>query len=488
MTIERFTKDQFERALGGIHVGCESLGIEHGEETYAVPVTANARILVRSSVDSSGRAADTGDDSIRLYIQILKPDYRQPTAPLVWAACGKKVDAYTQRTPGWADRMESKIRQLFERARLVLSPAHICPVCGRAPWTGFVKSGANEGRPYASCSGTSNKMHHFQWLDEEATGVIEFDAPEPGELAPDTPVEPKVDKVKPVLTARTDAEIDSKALKQHLKAAKAAKAGKEVEPVTYACQPNDSQLAVIEAPVDASIRLMAPPGSGKTFVIEHRYQHLVAQGENPAGILVVTFSKKMADEMLTRIKATCPQAQDNQISTIHALCFRILSFWDATSPYYGWQVAKDWQLKKVIDEAVERIWIVDEERDEMKPGWAEIMTWIGNCKFKGISDAKEQLAYYTRNLGARFGQWLHQIHNELDLYMVNASLLTFGDMVYLMERRLIEDAGFRSYWQSRFNHIIVDEAQDTSAQALRVLITLSLEPGSNRVYETLEMR
>ena len=500
--IDRFTKQEFEQVLFTFHAGVESLGLEQGEEVFAIPVTESARILVRSSIDPSGIAADTGEDSIRLWIQVYQPNFRSPESR-VWQASGKKVDAYTTRVPGWGKRMSDKLAILFERAKKVRRPVLVCPECGKAPWVGFSASDKNPGRPYAKCG--SPDMHYFQWLDEpmKAGEIVEFDVPVE-ELAPRT--EQEMDRQadrdylleqakltppapeKPVFRAPAErtpdpiAAVDTRALKATLKAAKQRKvAGEPAVKLADANPPNASQVAAIEAPIDQSTRLMAPPGSGKTYVIERRYAHLVSQGVSPESILVVTYSKKMADEMGKRIKATCPQAYDNQISTIHALCFRILCFWDKDSRYFGWTVAKDWEVKTFIDDLVERYWEIDEFVDEEKPGWKEVMTWIDLSKYHGLTVAQSR-EFFIKNLGAEYGNWLHLIRRDYDSLMSNSYKLTFADMIFLIERQLIEDAQFRSKWQKRFNHIIVDEAQDTSAQALRVLITLSLAPGKNTVY------
>ena len=85
MSIDRFTQEQFEAALP-LHnlTGAplwESLGAIHGEETYAIPVEGtNKRIVIRSSI-RNGVAADTGRDSIRLWVEYY---YRKQ-----WWALGK---------------------------------------------------------------------------------------------------------------------------------------------------------------------------------------------------------------------------------------------------------------------------------------------------------------------------------------------------------------------------------------------------------------
>ena len=110
--IDTFTKQQFEQALP-THNGTseplwEYLGLLDGEHVYAIQVNGtNKRIVIRSSVKSDGMSADTGEDSIRLWVEYHYKDK--------WFALGK-LDAWTTRVSGWQERMETKLRELWKLA------------------------------------------------------------------------------------------------------------------------------------------------------------------------------------------------------------------------------------------------------------------------------------------------------------------------------------------------------------------------------------
>src|SRR5690606_36174393 len=71
-------------------------------------------IEIRSSVDVTGDAASTGEDSIRLVLM----SNGKPIA--------KKVDAWTTRVPGWEQRLLEKVNFLLEKAINMI----VCPDCG----------------------------------------------------------------------------------------------------------------------------------------------------------------------------------------------------------------------------------------------------------------------------------------------------------------------------------------------------------------------
>ena len=221
---------------------------------------------------------------------------------------------------------------------------------------------------------------------------------------------------------------------------------------------------------------MAPPGSGKTYVIAHRYTKMLADGIDPADILAVTFSKVMANELLERIVGLNPAVlgteAEKQICTIHAACYRILRAEGDRR-----NVAKFWQVKKLLQEIAEKVWVPAEER----PGWDEIMGWMDTAKANAKS-SEDDLEFFKVALGAFHGANLHTARVMYDKEMEKKRLLTFSDMLFEVEQKLISDAAFRDKMQVKYKHCIIDEAQDLSEQAMRILITFSFEPGNNPVY------
>ena len=72
--------------------------------------------------------------------------------------------------------------------------------------------------------------------------------------------------------------------------------------------------------------ILAGAGTGKTRTITARISWLIAQGEDPAKIMAVTFTNKAAKEMKDRIARIIDPDQAKQVTacTFHALCLRML--------------------------------------------------------------------------------------------------------------------------------------------------------------------
>jgi len=151
MAIDKFSKQQFEDALP-IHNKTgkqlwEYAGFIQGEHCYNVIVAQGIKIHIRSSIDNSGYAADTGQDSIRIW---LIGDNGKPL--------GGKLSKWVTRVNGWDTRMTEQLRTFWELAR----KSGYCPKC-LVPRSIYKvkKAGPNIGRQFCKCNSCGN---NFEWL------------------------------------------------------------------------------------------------------------------------------------------------------------------------------------------------------------------------------------------------------------------------------------------------------------------------------------
>ncbi len=205
-----------------------------------------------------------------------------------------------------------------------------------------------------------------------------------------------------------------------------------------------------------------------TFVLAHRYAHLLANDVTPREILAVTFNKKMATELLDRITKVTPSVRgtqaDRQVCTIHAACYRMLREEGKGKP----NVASGYKIKRIIEDLALEYW-----RDvDKRPGWTEIYAWVNLAKSNCLATG-EDLEFYIDRLGHDNGQILHKIKKQLTLKLNDEGLWTYPDMLYRADWMLQHDTDFREKLQRRFRWIMVDEGQDTSGQAMRILTTLA---------------
>jgi hypothetical protein len=166
--IKKFDKYVFEAALPkdkttGLPLWL-SKGLVDGEYSYSMGAPQGLLIQIRSSVRSNGLAAETGKDSIRVW---LSDRLGNPT--------GSKVQSYITRVPGWEERLTSILRVLWKRAAMLKT----CPECKHLMDIFKVKKeGRNKGRLFTKCL----KHDHFKWLEGEPEAILPVGASNVAEL------------------------------------------------------------------------------------------------------------------------------------------------------------------------------------------------------------------------------------------------------------------------------------------------------------------
>ena len=98
-----------------------------------------------------------------------------------------------------------------------------------------------------------------------------------------------------------------------------------VEAEKYLSRLNTAQRMAVEHGTGGAavepLLVIAGAGSGKTNTLAHRVAHVIAQGANPGGILLLTFSRRAADEMARRAERIVRQlAAERSTALAHACC------------------------------------------------------------------------------------------------------------------------------------------------------------------------
>lgn len=437
MAVDIFDTQTFLKALPP---GSEIGGLEMGEYVFYVPVDAGCSVHVRSSIHADGDSAEAGQDSIRMSLW----DKRQNKFM-------GKLDTYTTRVSGWGVRISAKISYLSA----MRGKAGDCRMCGNPKHIFVVeKEGSNKGRVFAKCNTCDAG---FVWLD-----------------IPTTPWFKANDNEITEATTAGNSLADALADLDRIY-------GDDLEgphdvlqvPVVDMRSPNAEQQAAIDAPF-VPVRVEAGPGAGKTYTIARRYKKFVDTGISPSKIVAVTFNVKMGSELATKIIQMVPSVEGTEaertICTIHALCLRLLKGY--YPKYRTYQVAPDWWIKKYITEQLEAKY-----SSELRPSYEEVRDVIWSAKGKGYNASLSSI-FYNNLLGALYGEGVTEIHDGLEKLMEEQRYTSFADMLLLTELALRFDEDFKRWAQSNVDALIVDEAQDTNAQSMRILAMLAERCGN----------
>lgn len=208
------------------------------------------------------------------------------------------------------------------------------------------------------------------------------------------------------------------------------------------------------------ILVMAGPGSGKTRVLTQRIAYLIHQmGVRPYQILAVTFTNKAAREMESRVAQLIgPRTRGMSLGTFHSICARWLR---AEAEYLPFKsnfviIDQDDQLR-VVQQALRDL-NLDEKR------------YRPNSVHGAISQAKNELIlperYPIRNYRDQAVQRVYQRYQEL---LLTNNVLDFDDLLLWMVFLFDDQPAVREKYARRYEHILVDEFQDTNLAQYRLV-------------------
>ncbi len=217
------------------------------------------------------------------------------------------------------------------------------------------------------------------------------------------------------------------------------------------------------------ILILAGAGSGKTRVITYRIAYLLSNRISPPrGILAITFTNKAADEMKNRIVSMLGRT-DVWIRTFHSTCARILRE----------SLRRD-RLSADIIERKPNFTIYDEHDQQtvikecLKDQNIDLQEWSPGLVGSLINRVKQDLGK-KESIDNSLVRSLYQEYNR-KLAQYNA--VDFDDLIALTVKLFQRNRPALEHYQRRFQHILVDEYQDTN-RAQYVLTKLLAEGHRN---------
>ncbi|MGL4513528.1 MAG: ATP-dependent helicase [Lacipirellulaceae bacterium] len=219
--------------------------------------------------------------------------------------------------------------------------------------------------------------------------------------------------------------------------------------------------------------VLAGAGTGKTRVVTFRIAELIRGGVLPERILAVTFTRKAAGEMQERAaaqlkggrKRAAKDAPKPEISTFHSLCVRVLRRHAKRLGYpERFTIADRGDQESQARSALREI---RAPAEALKP--ADLLGAIGRWKMASIQpDGAAQLAETDRDHLAAVAYRRYQ--NNLK----KAGVVDFDDLLMLTERLFVEFPTVRRDEAGRFDHVMVDEYQDTNHSQYEVVRGLAM--------------
>ncbi|GAA0414156.1 DNA helicase II [Cocleimonas flava] len=200
--------------------------------------------------------------------------------------------------------------------------------------------------------------------------------------------------------------------------------------------------------------ILAGAGSGKTRVLVHRIAWLIqVEQVSPFAILSVTFTNKAAAEMRGRIEGLLgTPAGGMWVGTFHGLSHRLLRrHWEEAKLPQNFQILdSDDQLRLI--KRVHRGLQLDEKLWPAK----QSMWYINKRKDEGIR------SMHIEDRGDPTTRQLVDVYKQYEDACQRAGVVDFAELLLRSLELLRDNPEILSHYQKRFQHILVDEFQDTN--------------------------
>jgi DNA helicase-2/ATP-dependent DNA helicase PcrA len=218
--------------------------------------------------------------------------------------------------------------------------------------------------------------------------------------------------------------------------------------------------------IGGPLLILAGPGSGKTKVIVHRVAYLLRTcGINPQRIMTVTFTNKAARELIERLNQLASgYINDLTIGTFHAICSRILRLeGEAVKVNPRFVIYDSDDQLSIVKQA-----LIEEGYDTSQYSPRAILAAISGAKAQMLSFTE-----YTKLGSSYFEEVVAKVYKRYQQLLGQSDALDFDDLLLKTVWLLQKDKEVLERYQKRYQHIMVDEFQDTNLVQYELVKLLS---------------
>ncbi|HSQ52328.1 MAG TPA: ATP-dependent helicase [Nitrospiraceae bacterium] len=229
--------------------------------------------------------------------------------------------------------------------------------------------------------------------------------------------------------------------------------------IDYAAALNSQQLAAVTAGEGPSL-VIAGAGSGKTRTLVYRVAYLIDSGIDPSHILLLTFTRKSAQEMLERAgELIGVRSEQVRGGTFHSVANMLLRRYGRSIGLEpGFTILDRSDAEDLI--ALVRAQLGLNEKDKRFPRKGTIAEMFSKSEntLRPLDEiVVEEFDHFSDHLDA-----LSQLQRGYQASQRQRQLVDYDDLLVLLRRLLMEDEGVRRTISSLYRYILVDEYQDTN--------------------------
>jgi len=245
--------------------------------------------------------------------------------------------------------------------------------------------------------------------------------------------------------------------------------------INYEKSLNPAQLEAVTA-TQGPVLVIAGAGSGKTRTIVYRLAYLVEKGIVPENILLLTFTRKAANQMLFRAGRLLERELGSVSGgTFHGFCFLLLrKFASVLGFNNGFQILDSGDCEDIIRDI--RAEFKLGRGDRSFPRNRTILSFISKARNKEIP-----LEILIEKEAFHLGEYIQDIKRVENRYTIEKQrlcLLDYDDLLFFTERLLEEHGEVLDFVRAVYKYIMVDEYQDTNLVQARLASLMASQNGN----------
>ena len=220
--------------------------------------------------------------------------------------------------------------------------------------------------------------------------------------------------------------------------------------------------------------VLAGAGTGKTRTIIARALHLISTGVQPSRIKILSFTKKSAQEIANRIKiegAKMPEAKQVSGSTFHSWCMDLITRYGSAFGLEGYSCIDEEDRTSAIDIVIGNLYNkkkIQVGKEQIKGSQlSDIYSYAVNTR-QNLSTAIKMKLYPMQEGELvdinvrRIKELIEPVIRGYIEYKRSRRYIDYDDMLMAVATILKQNVELKTFVSSLYDHILIDEMQDTN--------------------------
>ncbi|MBV9216718.1 MAG: ATP-dependent helicase [Acidobacteria bacterium] len=241
----------------------------------------------------------------------------------------------------------------------------------------------------------------------------------------------------------------------------------------YRAELNDEQFRVVTAQPKAAL-VVAGAGTGKTRAITYRVAYLIEHGVSPQRILLATFTNRAAREMLRRVEGLTGSQNVHRVwgGTFHRIANLILRRHAVSIGFsQNYSILDSEDARDFINVCIDEAAIDTKKRRFPKAEIIQsIISYANNTDTSIYEVIVRQYPYFEM-----LAEQIERIDTIYRCGKQERNVMDYDDLLINLKRLLTEKPDIHKVFADQFQHILVDEYQDTNKLQAEVIDLLAVK-------------